>query len=617
MKKSTYSANDIDVLEGLEPVRKKSGMYIGANDSRGIFQITKEIIDNVFDEYLAEYNTKLFVEVKGDVVTVADESRGIPVEIHPKTKESTLTTIFTKLHAGGKLGVKKDGSTAYKTSVGTFGVGSSVTNALSESFEVWTFRKAWYYQAFAKGKVKTKVKKGVKPPSVSGCTMKAGTVVRFKPDFTCFQKKSKLNTKNLLDWLKISSYLYPDLVFYLDLDGKKAKLHEPKGIKALVNKLVEDAKVEKLGKTVHIRSNNFEAVLQWSSHDEEKLLSYANGSKTEDGGTHVNGLFKALNESLKSFKGARSNYKPEDLRCGLLGVLDFKMPSPQFDSQTKSKLISKEAQDQVYETALEELKKFWRENPSTAKEIVRRANEVRSVVQSFTMSKKAAAALKVNKGGKVLLPAKLVVSNTKDPKERELYLVEGDSAGGSAEKARDAKTQEVLKLRGKILNVHKDKSQKAFTNNEIIDILKSIGYDPSKKKMDLRVGKIILLTDADVDGGHISSLLLGLLLKVVPDVIKNGMVYALYKAPLFKTNVGSKNVYGRSLAELMKKTNGKGIVTRIKGWGEIGPDILAEVAFDRTTRHLVRVTMEDAKASKRFVKIMGEDPSTRKEMLGV
>ena len=217
----------------------------------------------------------------------------------------------------------------------------------------------------------------------------------------------------------------------------------------------------------------------------------------------------------------------------------------------------------------------------------------------------------------IKLETPVPVFDLTSPKYHNFALSSGVFVHNSAEKARDAKTQEVLKLRGKILNVHKDKSQKAFTNNEIIDILKSIGYDPSKKKMDLRIGKIILLTDADVDGGHISSLLLGLLLKVVPDVIKNGMVYALYKAPLFKTNIGSKNVYGRSLAELMKKTNGKGIVTRIKGWGEIGPDILAEVAFDRSTRHLVKVTMEDAKASKRFIKIMGEDPSTRKEMLGV
>lgn len=422
-----YNEDSIVVLEGLEGVRKKSNMYIGTTDERGVLHCIKEIADNSFDEALGGHNDRVavLVDTKQNIFTIIDNGRGIPVGIHKKTKISTLTSIFTTLHAGGKLSENDN----YKYSVGTHGVGSSVVMALSSVFNVWTFReKQWWHQSFSKGKVTSKLIKQKPPKGLP--VSKGGTVVQFTPDNTIF-KDAKLPVADLHDMLKMNAYLNPGVtVELINLTKDKKYVYKfKKGVSEYVEAQIEEKKLDKLGKLFEHRQEGVAVALQWSSHDDDAQAYYVNGSKVPQG-THVTGLQKAIAEAIKPFAGKRAKYRPEDLRIGLVGVLNCNVGSPQFDSQTKTRLTSPQANELVFKAVKPALEKFFASNKSLAKNIIARASAIREAHAEFKLSKAAATKLKTTKAGKIRLPAKLSSSITKNPKDRELFIVEGDSAGG-------------------------------------------------------------------------------------------------------------------------------------------------------------------------------------------
>lgn len=789
----TSSAKDIDVHLGLDGVRKKPGPYLGVPDALGMLHCVKEAIDNSIDEALAGHNDTVGVALDKDFIYVYDKGRGIPVEKHPKTKLSCLTTVLSTLHAGGKMRDGKSGS--YKASVGCFtgdtkikllngksatlsslynnfkkneqsfwvysfdeksntsfvpgkcynvqlskyvdelavvyldngkkirctldhpfmlingkyeqasklkpgqnlkalhtlidkdgyethngglglnyklqseykkgskdfnhqvvkveikklkksvpvygisvepqhnylldagvfvknthGMGISITNAMSEIFTAYTYRDgSWYSQTFTKGKVKTKVEKTKCPKLPTKIKIKKGTIIKFKLDTTVFDKGSTLPVDKLKQLLETSSYLNPKVHFYFD-NGKEHKdYYQPKGILALTEKILKNNELDKMGKPFVFEEDGIHIVLQWSSNPDEISQSYVNGSFTVEGGTHVQGLQKAINESLKDFKNKKSKtVKPEHYRNGLISILNVNVASPRFDSQTKDKLITKEVTDYIYTKVVKSLTKFFKENKSLTKAIIKRAIEINEAHAQLQLSKKAAADLKINKKGKYILPTKLCAAINCKPEERELFIVEGDSAGGTAKAARNAKYQEVLKLKGKILNVFKDKKKQAFQSEEILDILKSIGFDPSQKDFKLRVGKIFLLMDPDPDGLHIIVLTLSVFQKYLPEVLDRGMVYVL-KPCLFMTSHNGRRVFGDSLADLKKKVPSLDPekVTRIKGLGEIGPDTLSELAFNPKTRKVMTISAVKGETLKYFESLVSENSDVRKALLNL
>jgi DNA gyrase subunit B/topoisomerase-4 subunit B len=617
MTKNTYSAKDVEVLEGLEGCRRRPAMYIGATDSNGIFQITKEVADNASDEALAGRNSYVGIHIDGDTIHVADKGGGIPVEKHPKTGVSTLTEILTKLHAGGKFGSK-----AYAGgSKGVHGVGVSVTNALSSKFVVHTNRNGqWYRQSFSEGKPKSKVEKVAKV-KFANTSWKRGTIVSFVPDAKIFKAKSKLPIDLVSNYIEMQSYLHPGVTFYLNNNGKEISYHHKDGIIALLEKRIKELKTEKLTKKIFSISNKgVNCVFCWTELDEEMTFSYVNGSLTKDGGTHVKGLYDAINEAIKPFKGAKK-FSAEDLRSGLLAIINIAIAEPEFSSQTKEKLIKAGVAEQVYNTLLPAVKKFFNENKSFAKLICKRAAEFNKLKADFVANKRAAAAIK-SKKHKAQLPAKLSGSTTKNPDERELFLVEGDSASGSVINARDPKFQEVLSLRGKVINAYGKSSNKLFQNKEVLDILRAIGYDPSKpaNSQKFRVGKVIILTDPDVDGKHINLLLLSIFQRICPKLIEQKKLYVV-DSPLYNTQWKGKRYFGKSYKDVIrqlpkgaKPTDG---VQRIKGWGEVGNAVIETVATDKKQRKLTLVKPINSKKLKRYISIVGDNPAARKELLGV
>ena len=487
MTQQNYDENSITVLEGLEGVRARPTMYIGSLAS-GQFQITKELLDNCVDEIQAGGNTFVGCKVENNTITVWDEGRGIPVGPHPSNpNKSTLEIIMTHLHAGGKI---KQG--AYTAAVGTNGVGASCCNALSTYFQVWTYRdKQWWTQTYKEGKPITKVIKG-KPEG----QFKKGTVIKFIPDTTILP--TPLNIKDLFNWFRNSAFLNPNIKFYLNYNGKEKTLIS-KGLEDYIKWRTKDLTCEPLYKPFIIKTDNVDLALQWFESDENDLVSWCNTSPTLEGGTHLSGLIKVINKAFDSF-AKKKNYKSEDLRTGLYGAINYRTSGPQFDSQTKEKLINADAEkiimDQIYDAFL----KYLNSNKTFVKKVLDRANEIRSIYNKFTQEKKALSKLKSR--GKVNLPPanKFIGSNCKEAEKREVFICEGQSASGTARQARDPHYQEILKLRGKILNVAKSGLIKAYENEDVLNILKAIGFDPTSKERELRVGKIIILTDADVDG---------------------------------------------------------------------------------------------------------------------
>lgn len=605
-----YSGKDISILTGIEACRKRVSYYLGSSDSNAIYQLLKEAVDNCIDEYQAGKNTFVGVELEGNQIIVYDKGRGIPVDIHPKTGKPTILGIFQELHSGGKFGSK-----AYKHSAGVHGVGITATNALSKKMEVWTRRdNKWYNIVFEKGQITTKLNTKTPPPKLSS-KIEQGTILRFTPDFSRFDEGSKLSIKKVRESLDFASYIHGGLKIYLKTPKNEYNFIQKEGLLALLTKRIEAVTdLEMLSKPLRVKTDSVDLALCWTASPDENTQSYVSGSFTSEGGTHLTGLYKALNDAIKPYKG-KKEFTPADLRSGLYILMNVGVKEPQFSSQSKERLTSDYVTDEVYQAVKPELDKYFKSNKAMVKRIVEQASEVNKLYSKLKADKKTIADF--NKTGRGGLPSKLASSRTKNPEEREIFLVEGDSAAGFSKQARNNHYQEVLPLRGKIVNAYKKEGLKVLENKVAKDIFQAIGYDPSGKSEKLRVGRIIFFCDPDVDGYHITLLLLALFQRVLPKAFVDKKIFFV-DAPLFTAKQGSKTIYAATRDDLITKLGGKipptGI-TRLKGWGEANVTQIREVAFNKATRKLVRITDPSKKEMVEFAKIMGEDTEYRREFL--
>ena len=639
-----YDSSDIQVLEGLEPVRKRPGMYIGSTGYEGLHHLIKEIADNSIDEAIAGYGTRVEVTLlKDGGCRVDDNGRGIPVEIHPKTGKSTLETVLTVLHAGGKFG-----NGGYKVSSGLHGVGSSVVNALSNHMVAEVYRDGKIHRIeFDRG-----IPRG--PLEVVGKTDKNGTSITFYPDPTIFKETVNFDYDWVVNYLRHQAFLTKGVLteVYDERIDKKDSFYFEGGIKSYVRRL-------NVGKEVladdifyvekQVEDSEVEIAVQYNDTFAETLRPFANNVLTPEGGTHVVGFRTALNRVVNDYarkngllKEKEENLTGEDIREGLTAVILVKLPDPQFEGQTKTKLGNPEVRGYVDKVMSEYFSYYLEENPAVAKKIVNKATLA-------ARARKAARAARDNvirKGAfeGLNLPSKLADCSSRDRTECELFIVEGNSAAGSAKEGRDSKIQAILPLRGKVLNTERARLDKMFANAEIVSLIKAMGVGIGEQFdiSGLRYYKIVFMTDADVDGAHISTLLLTFFFRYMPEVIKGGHVY-LAKPPLFGLIKGTGSsrkidyIYNeealeetltRKIEERRKagtkvdesqerfKQAGYTAQQRFKGLGEMDASQLWETTMNPENRTLIRVNIEDAeKADAIFSKLMGDEVEMRKNFI--
>ncbi len=649
-----YSAKNITVLEGLEPVRKRPGMYIGSTGSAGLHHLIWEVVDNSFDEAMAGHASKITVHVQDDNwIAVEDDGRGIPVDIHPEQKISALELVLTKLHAGGKFGGDASG---YKVSGGLHGVGVSVVNALSDHLQAEVHRegKVWI-QEFKKGVPQGKVKS-------IGPTKKRGTTIRFHADATIFET-TNYNLTDIIHHLRQQAYLTAGIHVVIIDERQGANVphgfYFEGGVASYVRHLNERRESKQPNVFyVHkpVESLDVEVALQYTVEYNESMHCYANNIVNAEGGTHLAGFRAALTRVLNSYardkgylKDKDINLTGEDTREGLTAVISVKLPEPQFEGQTKGKLGNPEAKSAVETVFGEAFQIFLEEHPRDAEEIIgkcllsARARAAARAARETVLRKGALEGL--------TLPGKLADCSSKDNKNTELYIVEGDSAGGSAKQARNREFQAILPLRGKILNVERARLDKLLANNEVKNLVIALGTNIGEA-FDLtamRYGRVIIMTDADVDGAHIRTLLLTLFYRHFPQLITNGNVF-IALPPLYRIQVGKTVRYAFSDEERAKivteLTSGKGEskqttatpvnepvgdesenlvidaggvkvnIQRYKGLGEMNPDQLWETTMDPATRIMKRVGIEDAAAADdTFDVLMGSDVAPRKKFI--
>ncbi|AIY85646.1 MULTISPECIES: DNA topoisomerase (ATP-hydrolyzing) subunit B [unclassified Thermotoga] len=621
-----YSAESIKVLKGLEPVRMRPGMYIGSTGKRGLHHLVYEVVDNSVDEALAGYCDWIRVTLHEDgSVEIEDNGRGIPVDIHPEEGRSALEVVFTVLHAGGKF--SKD---SYKISGGLHGVGVSVVNALSEWLEVRVHRDGKIYrQRYERGKPVT-------PVEVIGETDKHGTIVRFKPDPLIFSE-TEFDPDILEHRLREIAFLVPGLKIEFEdrINGEKKTFKFDGGIVEYVKYLNRGKKalhdVIHIKRTEKVKTKNgedeviVEIAFQYTDSYSEDIVSFANTIKTVDGGTHVTAfkstLTRLMNEYGKkhNFLKKDDSFQGEDVREGLTAVISVYVKNPEFEGQTKSKLGNEEVKEAVTKAMREELKKIFDANPELVKTIL---SKIMSTKQAREAAKRAREMVRrKNVLQNTTLPGKLADCSSTNREKTELFIVEGDSAGGSAKQARDREFQAVLPIRGKILNVEKSSLDRLLKNEQISDIIVAVGtgigddFDESK----LRYGRIIIMTDADIDGAHIRTLLLTLFYRYMRPLIEQGRIY-IALPPLYRIKAGKEEFYvysDQELAEYKEKLQGKRIeIQRYKGLGEMNPEQLWETTMNPETRKIIRVTIEDAEEADRLFEIlMGNDPSSRREFI--
>ena len=620
-----YGADQIQILEGLEAVRKRPGMYIGSTSSKGLHHLVYEIVDNAVDEALAGFCDTVKVYINEDnSITVRDNGRGIPVGINKKKGIPAVEVVFTILHAGGKFG-----GGGYKVSGGLHGVGASVVNALSTWLEVDIFHEGKIYrQRYERGKV-------MYPLKIVGDTDKRGTEVRFLPDPTIFEE-TVFDFSVLKQRLREMAFLTKGLKIVLKdkrpEENVALTFHYEGGIREYVEYLNKSKQVlypqviyceGKKGDVV------VEVALQHNDSYNEGVYSFVNNITTPEGGTHLAGFRSALTKTFNDYarknkllKDSEQNLTGDDIREGLVAIVSIKIPEPQFEGQTKQKLGNSEARGAVDSVVSEQLTYFLEQNPNVAKIIcekavlAQRAREAARKARDLTRRKSALDGMS--------LPGKLADCSDKDPQNCEIYIVEGDSAGGSAKTARSRATQAILPLRGKILNVEKSRLDKILVNNEIRAMITAFGtgihedFDITK----LRYNKIIIMTDADVDGAHIATLLLTFLYRFMPDLIKEGHVY-LAQPPLYKVEKNKKVWYAYSDEELNKiltdiGRDGNNKIQRYKGLGEMDASQLWETTMDPEKRILLRVNMDDDAASEldmTFDTLMGDRVEPRREFI--
>lgn len=618
-----YKADQIQVLEGLEAVRKRPGMYIGSVSARGLHHLVYEIVDNSVDEALAGYCKNIHVTIeKGNVIKVEDDGRGIPVDIHPKTKISAAETVYTVLHAGGKFG----GDSGYKVSGGLHGVGSSVVNALSTWTEVTIQRDGGIYQmAFERGKT-------VKPLQRIGDSDKTGTTVRFLADDTIFETleyEYEILENRLREMAFLTKGLRITLTDEREETPKKADFCYEGGLVSFVEFLNKNK--EKLNpKPIYIEKNGdtpVEIAIQYTTSYSENIYSFVNNINTIEGGTHLEGfkrsLTKVFNDYARShniLKDKDGNLQGEDIREGITAVISVKVKEPQFEGQTKTKLGNSEVTGAVQSVMNEELSAFLEENPAVAKAVLEKCISASRAREAARKARELVRRKNVLES--TTLPGKLADCSSNKPEECEVNIVEGDSAGGSAKQGRDRKFQAILPLWGKMLNVEKSRADKIYNNDKLQPVILAVGagigadFDITK----IRYGKVIIMADADVDGAHIRTLLLTFFFRYMRPLVENGNVY-LAQPPLYKlARKGMKDVYCYSDDELTQKLDELGRdgmnIQRYKGLGEMNPEQLWETTMNPETRTMVQVTVEDAiKADEIFTVLMGDDIAPRRQFI--
>ncbi|MBT5346524.1 DNA topoisomerase (ATP-hydrolyzing) subunit B [bacterium] len=616
-----YGAQQITVLEGLQAVRKRPGMYIGTTDVAGLHHMVWEIVDNSIDEALAGHceNIEIIMHENGSL-SVQDDGRGIPVEKHAKTGKSALETVLTVLHAGGKFG---DGG--YKVSGGLHGVGVSVVNALSTTLIAEVKRDGKLYrQTYSKGDTQTELE-------VVGESKENGTKITFTPDESIFET-IKFNFNTIKNRIRQQAYLTKGIIISIEdkTSKQRAKFFFEGGVKSYIRHINKDKEAvtgifytEKETKECSV-----EIALQYTRSYQEHLFTYANNIFTPEGGTHLTGFKSALTRTVNAYarekgllKEKDSNLTSDDVREGLSAVVSVKLGEPQFEGQTKSKLGNTEVRSVVESVFAGELNYFLQENPKDAKEIISKCN----LAAKARLAARAARESVIRKGALegMTLPGKLADCSTKDPARSELYLVEGDSAGGSAKQGRDRETQAILPLRGKILNVEQARLDRILQNEEVKSLITAlgVGISDSFNIEKLRYHKVIIMTDADVDGAHIATLLLTLFFRYFRPIIDKGCLF-LANPPLYKLSHGKKVFYAYSDREKEKitsekfKEDTKVNVQRYKGLGEMNPDQLWETTMDPSTRSLFKITIEDAEvADSVFDTLMGKDVLPRKKFI--
>jgi DNA gyrase, B subunit len=620
-KNVQYGAEQIQVLEGLEPVRKRPGMYIGSTGAKGLHHLVYEVVDNAIDEALAGFCKTIYVAIEeGNAIRVIDDGRGIPTEVHPKTGKSTVETVLTVLHAGGKFGTG-----GYKVSGGLHGVGVSVVNALSTFFRVTVKRGGKIYvQEFSKGIPETELQE-------VGVTEETGTMVEFQPDAEIFDEL-EYRYETLEYRLRELAFLNKGISIVLE--DKRAGQEQRKefsylgGLKefvAFLNKNKTPLHKDVIHFEKQIDEYYLEIAIQYTDAYIENIYSFANNINTIEGGMHLIGFKTALTRTIndylkKSNKNKEESLSGEDVREGLTAIISIKLPEPQYEGQTKTKLGNPQVRSVVDSFLAEYFGAYLEENPQVAKIIIEKAMNARSAREAA----KRARDLTRRKGvlDSTSLPGKLADCSERDPALSEIYIVEGDSAGGSAKQGRDRKTQAILPLRGKILNVEKSRLDRILTSEEIKNMITAFGcsigeeFDESK----LRYHKIVIMTDADVDGAHIRTLLLTFMFRYMKPLIENGYVY-IAQPPLFKIHRGKKEVYAYNEKELpaILQEFGEGNkpgIQRYKGLGEMNPEQLWETTMNPDTRTLLRVTVEDfSGADDTFSMLMGDKVEPRREFI--
>lgn len=633
MHENNYSADDIQVLEGLEAVRKRPGMYIGSTGPKGLHHLVYEVVDNAIDEALAGYCTQITVEImQGDIIKVTDNGRGIPVGVNAKTGLPAVTVVFTILHAGGKFG-----GSGYKVSGGLHGVGASVVNALSEYLEVEVCDgEHRYYQRFERGNL-------VAPLKIVGNTTETGTTVLFKPDPEIFSETTTYEYDILLNRLREQAFLNAGVNILLTdtrdlLNPREDKLHYEGGIRSFV----EHIHIKKAQETLHDEviylsaaegNTTAEVAMQYNDSFNEVLLSFANNIHTTDGGTHETGFKNALTRVFNDYarknnilKEADKNFVGEDVREGLTAIISVKLTDAQFEGQTKAKLGNTDIRSIVEGLVYNKLMTYFEENPATARAILEKATTAAKAREAARRARdltRRKSALET-----ASLPGKLADCSERGSEGTEIYIVEGDSAGGSAKMGRDRRFQAILPLWGKMLNVEKARLERVYGNEKLMPVVTALGtgigdeFDITK----LRYGKIIIMADADVDGSHIRTLLLTFFFRFMRPLIEDGHIY-LAQPPLFKVARGKKVRYAYSEEErdqytielypdAVENPNIKKDIQRYKGLGEMDPVQLWETTMDPETRTMIKVDMEDAAtADEIFTILMGDKVAPRREFI--
>lgn len=628
MKQFDYDENQIQVLEGLEAVRVRPGMYIASTGSAGLHHLVYEIVDNAIDEALAGYCTEIDVQIlKDNVVKVSDNGRGIPTGIHPTENISALTVVFTKLHAGGKFG-----GSGYKVSGGLHGVGSSVVNALSEWLEVTVKDGSKvHFQRFERGEYS-------KPVEIIGDTTETGTTVVFKADSTIFTETTTYDAEILLKRLREQAFLNAGLkIVFSDLRNEDEPftevLHYVGGIKEFVEHIHKTRGLEALSDNVIYLSgskgdSSVEIAMQYNDSYNDLILSFANNIHTDDGGTHEiafkNSLTKVLNEYGKKFGLLKEGDKllGDDVREGLTAIVSVKLTNCEFGSQTKNRLGNTEIKPIVENVVNEQLMCYLEEHPTDANAIFEKSLSAQKAREAAKKARETAR--KKSAMESASLPGKLADCSEHDNKYTEIYIVEGDSAGGSAKEGRDRRYQAILPLWGKMLNVEKARIDKVYGNEKLMPVVTALGtsigedFDISK----LRYGKVIIMADADVDGSHIRTLLLTFFFRFMRPLIDNGNIY-IAQPPLFKVFRGKEHRYAFSdkqrdlqIAELSENGRYKVEVQRYKGLGEMDSEQLWETTMNPETRTMIQVQLEDAvKADETFTILMGDKVTPRREFI--